>query len=108
MEEFSEASRGYNSVLQFEKSTLACQVDRISDTLLNSEAQYTELQRRHSDLQQEKDAVLDEVIKLQEQIRLERKEHNDLGLSRESRFDASQKQINKLLQEGRKDYTGAA
>ncbi|KAL5210727.1 hypothetical protein ABZP36_006350 [Zizania latifolia] len=101
MEEFSEASRSQNSVLQFEKSALACQVDRIRDTLLNSEAQYTELQRRHSDLQQEKGAVLDEVIKLQEQIRLERKEHNDLGLSRESRFNALQKQINKLLQEGR-------
>ncbi|KAG8097635.1 hypothetical protein GUJ93_ZPchr0013g34613 [Zizania palustris] len=101
MGEFSEASHSQNSVLQFEKSTLACQIDRISDALLNSEAHYTELQRRHSDLQQEKDAVLDEVIKLQEQIRLERKEHYDLGLSRESRFAALQKQINKLLEEGR-------
>ncbi|KAL5218421.1 hypothetical protein ABZP36_019105 [Zizania latifolia] len=101
MEEFSEASHSQNYVLQYEKTTLSCQVDIISDALLNLEARYTELQRRHSDLQQEKDSVLDEVIKLQEQIRLERKENNDLELSRKSRFDALQKQINKLLQEGR-------
>lgn len=45
---------------------LMFQVDRISDTLQNLEAHYAELEKRHSDLQEEKGSVLDEVIKLQE------------------------------------------
>ena len=59
------------------------------------------LERRHSDLQKEKDLVLDEVIKLQEQIRLERKEHDDSTHSSNSRFDALQKKISLLVEEGR-------
>ena len=77
------------------------QVDSITVTLLNLERQYKELERRHSDLQKEKDLVLDEVIKLQEQIRLERKEHDDSTHSSNSRFDALQKKISLLVEEGR-------
>jgi len=65
------------------------------------ERQYKELGRRHSDLQKEKDLVLDEVIKIQEQIRLERKEHEDCTQSSNTRFDALQKKISLLLEEGR-------
>jgi len=45
--------------------------------------------------------VLDEVIKIQEQIRLERKEHEDCTQSSNTRFDALQKKISLLLEEGR-------
>lgn len=44
--------------------------------------------------------VLDEVIKIQEQIRLERKEHEVCTQSSNSRFDALQKTISLLLEEG--------
>lgn len=70
-------------------------------TLLNLERQYKELGRQHSDLQKQKDLVLDEVIKVQEQIRLERKEHEDCTQSSNTRFDALQKKISLLLEEGR-------
>lgn len=70
-------------------------------TLLNLERQYKELGRQHSDLQKQKDLVLDEVIKAQEQIRLERKEHEDCTQSSNTRFDALQKKISLLLEEGR-------
>ncbi|OEL31355.1 Protein NETWORKED 1C [Dichanthelium oligosanthes] len=88
---------------QSERAVLVTQiqVDSITITLLNLEKQYKELERRHSDLQMEKDLVLDEVIKLQEQIRLERKEHEDSTHSSNTRFDALQKKINLLLEEGR-------
>jgi cell division protein FtsB len=81
--------------------TLIFQVDSITVTLLNLERKYKELERRHSDLQKEKDLVLDEVIKLQEQIRLERKEQECLAQSSNTRFDALQKKISLLLEEGR-------
>ena len=45
--------------------------------------------------------MLDEVIKIQEQIRLERKEHEDCTQSSNTRFDALQKKISLLLEEGR-------
>ena len=45
--------------------------------------------------------MLDEVIELQEQIRLERKEHEDSTHSSNTRFDALQKKISLLVQEGR-------
>ena len=45
--------------------------------------------------------MLDEVIELQEQIRLERKEHDDSTHSSNSRFDALQKKISLLVEEGR-------
>lgn len=45
--------------------------------------------------------MLDEVIKLQEQIRFERKEHEDSTHSSSTRFDALQKKISLLLEEGR-------
>ncbi|KAF8683144.1 hypothetical protein HU200_045004 [Digitaria exilis] len=116
LEESSQALQNQNSILQHEKKTLVhqvClknklfsnndpdQVDSITVTLLSLERQYKELERRHSDLQKEKDLVLDEVIKLQEQIRLERKEHEDSTHSSNTRFDALQKKINLLLEEGR-------
>nr|CAB3498633.1 unnamed protein product [Digitaria exilis] len=101
LEESSQALQNQNSILQHEKKTLVHQVDSITVTLLSLERQYKELERRHSDLQKEKDLVLDEVIKLQEQIRLERKEHEDSTHSSNTRFDALQKKINLLLEEGR-------
>ncbi|TVU46031.1 hypothetical protein EJB05_05548 [Eragrostis curvula] len=101
LKESSEALHNQNSILQSEKRTLVCQVDSITVTLLNLENQYKELERRHSDLQKEKDMVLDEVIKLQEQIRLERKENEDLAQSSNTRFDALQKRISLLLEQGR-------
>jgi hypothetical protein len=79
--------------------TLLFQVDNITVTLLNLERKYKELERWHSDLQ--KDLMLDEVIKLQEQIRLERKEHECLAQSSNTRFDALQRKISLLLEEGR-------
>lgn len=45
--------------------------------------------------------MLDEVIKIQEQIRLERKEHENCTQSSNTRFDALQKKISLLLEEGR-------
>ncbi|KAG2536481.1 hypothetical protein PVAP13_9NG174892 [Panicum virgatum] len=101
LKESSQALQNHNSILQSEKKTLARQVDSITVTLLNLERQYKVLERRHSDLQKEKDLVLDEVIKLQEQIRLERKEHDDSTHSSNSRFDALQKKISLLVEEGR-------
>ncbi|CAN6287458.1 unnamed protein product [Urochloa humidicola] len=101
LEEFSQALQNQNSILQYDKKTLVHQVDGITVTLMNLERQYKELERGHSDLQKEKDLVLDEVIKLQEQIRLERKEHEDNTHSSNTRFDALQKKINLLLEEGR-------
>ncbi|XP_062211879.1 protein NETWORKED 1A-like [Phragmites australis] len=101
LKESSEALHNQNSILQSEKRTLVRQIDSIIITLLNLERHYTELESRHSDLQKEKDLVLDEVIKLQEQIRLERKEHEDLAHSSNTRFDALQKKISQLLEEGR-------
>ncbi|CAD6205908.1 unnamed protein product [Miscanthus lutarioriparius] len=101
LKESSEALQNQNSMLQSEKRTLVHQVEGITVTLLNLERQYKELGRRHSDLQKEKDLVLDEVIKIQEQIRLERKEHEDCTQSSNTRFDALQKKISLLLEEGR-------
>uniref|UniRef100_A0A0A9D0C4 NAB domain-containing protein n=1 Tax=Arundo donax TaxID=35708 RepID=A0A0A9D0C4_ARUDO len=101
LKESSEALHNQNSILQSEKRTLLRQVDTITVTLLNLEMQYKELERQHSDLQKEKDLVLDEVIKLQEQIRLERKEHESLAHSSNTRFDALQKKISLLLEEGK-------
>lgn len=101
LKESSEALQNQNSVLQSDKRTLVHQVEGITVTLLNLERQYKELGRRHSDLQKEKDLVLDEVIKIQEQIRLERKEHEDCTQSSNIRFDALQKKISLLLEEGR-------
>ncbi|XP_062215118.1 protein NETWORKED 1A-like [Phragmites australis] len=101
LKESSEALHNQNSTLQSEKRTLLRQVDTITVTLLNLERQYKELERQHSDLQKEKDLVLDEVIKLQEQIRFERKEHEGLAHSSNTRFDALQKKISLLLEEGR-------
>ncbi|CAN6310114.1 unnamed protein product [Urochloa humidicola] len=101
LEESSQALQNQNSILQYEKKTLVNQVDGITVTLLNLERQYKELERRHSGLQKEKDLVLDEVIKLQEQIRLERKEHGDNAHSSKTRFDALQKKISLLLEEGK-------
>ncbi|CAN6304253.1 unnamed protein product [Urochloa humidicola] len=101
LEESSQALQNQNYILQYEKKTLVHQVDGITVTLMNLERQYKELERRHSDLQKEKDLVLDEVIKLQEQIRLERKEHGDNTHSSKTRFDALQKKISLLLEEGK-------
>ncbi|CAM0875778.1 unnamed protein product [Alopecurus aequalis] len=101
LEVSSEAVHNQNSVLGSEKRTLVCQVDSISNTLLSLEAQYAELEMRHSDLQLEKDSVLDEVIRLQEQIRLERKEHKDHGLSTKTQFDGLQNKLSLLLEENR-------
>ncbi|KQJ89166.1 protein NETWORKED 1A [Brachypodium distachyon] len=98
LEESSEAVHNQNSILGTEKRTLVCQVDNISGTLLNLEVQYTELERRHTVLQQEKDTVLDEVIRLQEQIRFERKEHKHAS---KTQFDDLEKQVSLLLEEGR-------
>ncbi|KAJ1294445.1 hypothetical protein BS78_01G147100 [Paspalum vaginatum] len=101
LKESSEALQNQNSILQSEKRTLVCQVESMTVTLLNLEKQYKELGSRHSDLQKEKDLVLDEVIKLQKQIRFERKEHEDSTHSSSTRFDALQKKISLLLEEGR-------
>jgi chromosome segregation ATPase len=87
--------------LAFSVIPVLFQIDNITVTLLNLERQYKELGRRHSDLQKEKDLVLDEVIELQEQIRLERKEHEDSTHSSNTRFDALQKKICLLQEEGR-------
>lgn len=101
-EESTHALLNQNSVLRSEKRTLVREVDSMNGALLNLEAQFTELEGHHLDLQQEKNKASSEVIMLQEMLRLEREAHKELNYSGKTQFSAVQKQLSFLLEEGRR------